>query len=156
MLIFSNVLSMPGTLVITCFRTEVFFWKAHRALMGEVDPIACELKMCLCLTAVEHYMPKWMIPSNFAPGEAFFVKKIETSMLNFCLLSPCTVQLCIHFMHHVVSWIFQKERTGFVEEALSDFTGIAIGFVGSGKSANLFFPLFLLFTGAQVAISYVG
>ena len=74
MLIFSNVLSIPGTLVITCFRTEVFFWKAHRALMGEVDPIACELKMCLCLTAVEHYMPKWMIPSNFAPGEAFFVK----------------------------------------------------------------------------------
>ena len=50
----------------------------------------------------------------------------------------------------------KKERTGFVEEGLSDFTGIAIGFVGSGKSANLFFPLFLLFIGAQVAISYVG
>ena len=87
MLIFSNVLSMPGTLVITCFRTEVFFWKAHRALMGEVDPIACELKMCLCLTAVEHYMPKWMIPSNFAPGEAFFVKKLKPR---------CSIFVCCH------------------------------------------------------------
>ena len=71
------------------------------------------------------------------------------------LPSLCTVHT-LHALHVQQGFPRKKERTGFVEEGLSDFTGIAIGFVGSGKSANLFFLLFLLFTGAQVAISYVG
>ena len=92
-------------------------------------------------------------------GQAFLELKNLDARFSFAsnmhLPSLCTVHT-LHASRVQQDFPRKKERTGFVEEGLSDFTGIAIGFVGSGKSANLFFPLFLLFTGAQVAISYVG